>query len=129
MSGHMAILFIILSALLARSLPAAELTDGSGYPGQRIYQQHCAHCHDRPRQTRSRSRQSLASIPQPLIVYALTEGKMQAQGQLLEEAQINSVANYLVGLTAPVTWEAGAGCAKPARPFTPNPGALSAGNA
>ena len=67
----------------------------SGGIGQALYNSRCAVCHDRPTQTRSPSRENLAAMTAETIHFALTQGKMQAQGAGLSDDQRAQLIGYL----------------------------------
>lgn len=46
-------------------------------PGEAVYKQHCASCHDKPAETRAPSRENLAAMTPEAINLALTQGKMK----------------------------------------------------
>lgn len=74
----------------ATAQPAAD-------PGREIYNTRCAACHDNADATRSPSKAALAALPPADIDYALTEGKMQAQGAGLTIAERRQLIRYLTG--------------------------------
>ena len=63
--------------------------------GQAMYNSRCAVCHERPTQTRSPSRDNLAAMTAETIHFALTQGKMQAQGAGLSDDQRAQLIGYL----------------------------------
>jgi len=65
-------------------------------PGKAVYEKACASCHDHP-ETRAPALSSLKGMRYGTAHYALTEGKMKAQGASLTPAEITSVLDYVVG--------------------------------
>jgi polyvinyl alcohol dehydrogenase (cytochrome) len=76
--------------------------------GEAVFQKVCAACHlslittaqanpGKPLDTRAVPREMLRNFPPGAIVNALTNGKMQAQGSALSEAEKRAVAEYLTG--------------------------------
>jgi polyvinyl alcohol dehydrogenase (cytochrome) len=65
--------------------------------GEAIYQSHCAMCHDHPDATRAPSRDNLAVMRPQAIQFALTEGKMKAQGANLSDETRGQLIQYLTG--------------------------------
>ena len=95
----------LVAGLYLTPLHAAEMPTE---PGEEIYRQHCASCHDQPEKTKSRSLDSMREMPNTLIEYALTRGRMQQQGAQLSAAEISAVANYVSGIGASGTGYGGA---------------------
>jgi polyvinyl alcohol dehydrogenase (cytochrome) len=69
------------------------------HPGQAIYRANCAACHDNPEQTRSPAKATLSAMSYQVISFALTKGKMQAQGAALDDQGRGDLINYLTGRT------------------------------
>ena len=67
------------------------------HPGQPLYRQHCAACHDRPDETRAPTKATLEAMSVQALTYALTEGKMRVQGAGLDEQGRGQLINYLTG--------------------------------
>ncbi|HEV7714784.1 MAG TPA: c-type cytochrome, partial [Steroidobacteraceae bacterium] len=67
------------------------------HPGKAIYAKACAACHDHPEATRAPSFDALRATRYATIHFALTEGKMQAQGASLSAAERASLIDYVVG--------------------------------
>ena len=63
-------------------------------PQEKVFEQHCAVCHDNPA-TRAPSRASLRAMSPEFIVAALTDGIMAAPGSALTAPQRVSLAEYL----------------------------------
>jgi polyvinyl alcohol dehydrogenase (cytochrome) len=82
-----------------QTAPAAPLVqtvaDSGPHPGEAVYKQYCASCHDVPDVTKAPSRETLARMPAGAITNALLTGKMRMQAQPLNSAQLSYVSNYL----------------------------------
>ena len=85
-----------LALLLAGCAQAAAVVPASP-PGKAVYDKACASCHDHPGTTRAPSFDALSGMRYGSIHFALTEGKMQAQGSSITAAERASVIDYLVG--------------------------------
>ena len=104
----------LVQAQPAAGRPAAKpisMPDTGGI-GAALYQSRCATCHDRSAQTRSPSRENLAAMTAQTIHFALTEGKMQAQGAGLSDEQRAQLIGYLTTKTdtANADWANGMMC-------------------
>jgi polyvinyl alcohol dehydrogenase (cytochrome) len=73
---------------------------GENVAGKAVYDRACAACHNNPEATRSPSLDTLKSMRYQTISYALTKGKMQAQGASLSSQERADVIDYLVGRQA-----------------------------
>jgi polyvinyl alcohol dehydrogenase (cytochrome) len=82
--------------------PYSAFTEESS-PGATLYQNNCAACHDHPETTRALPRETMAMMPAATIIFALTEGKMKAQGAALSEADRNVLVGYLTGGHGPIS--------------------------
>ena len=82
------------------------------HPGQAIYRNACAACHDNPEATRSPAKATLSAMSFQALTYALTGGKMKIQGQALTEESRGQLINWLTGRdTATLdAWSAGMKC-------------------
>ena len=67
------------------------------HPGEAVYKQNCAACHDNPAGTRAPTKETLKEMSLQFLNFALTEGKMKAQGASLSAEQRGQVINYLIG--------------------------------
>jgi polyvinyl alcohol dehydrogenase (cytochrome) len=67
------------------------------HPGKAVYDSTCAACHDKPDLTRAPSLTALKAMRYGQLHFALTEGKMQAQGATLTPDQRSAVIDFLVG--------------------------------
>ena len=95
----------------SRGAPAAASPRNAhqvgAHPGQVVYERSCAACHDHPGVTRAPSLDALRGMRYGTIHFALTEGKMQAQGASLGSAERASLIDYLVGRSVTDdSWEA-----------------------
>lgn len=66
------------------------------HPGEGIYRQYCAACHDNPEATKSPALSTLQAMSAPNLEFALTQGKMQAQAAAINPADLQLLINYLV---------------------------------
>ena len=71
------------------------------HPGEAVYKQSCAMCHDNPAGTRAPTKDTLKQMSLQFLNYALTEGKMKAQASGLSGEQRAQVINYLIGAKTP----------------------------
>ncbi len=65
------------------------------HPGEDVYKQHCAACHDNPDATKSPTRETLARMTPGMITNALMTGKMIPQATGLSSQQVSYVSDYL----------------------------------
>lgn len=77
----------------ARGAPLPEAAHG----GAQLYQQRCAMCHDHGEALRAPTLSTLKGMRYQQIYYALTIGKMQAQGRMLSGAQRSDLIDFLIG--------------------------------
>jgi len=82
------------------------------HAGQAIYRQHCATCHDNPEATRSPAKTTLEAMSFQTLEFALTQGKMQAQGSALTAETRGELISYLTGKTqrSVETWSQAMAC-------------------
>ncbi len=82
------------------------------HPGQPIYRQYCAACHDKPEETKAPAKATLEAMSFQSISFALTQGKMQVQAAALDEEQRGQLIAYLTGATkrSMETWSQGMMC-------------------
>jgi polyvinyl alcohol dehydrogenase (cytochrome) len=71
--------------------------------GAALYKSNCASCHDHSETTRALPRETMAQMPAATILFALTEGKMKAQGAALSEADRNTLVGYITGGHGPIS--------------------------
>lgn len=97
----------------AWSQPATQPANALPPAGQALYRQHCAMCHDNPEATRSPSKANLEAMSYQTLNYALTQGKMQAQGAALTDETRGQLISYLTGKTtrSAETWSTAMACA------------------
>lgn len=82
-------------------------------PGQAIYRANCATCHDNPETSRAPAKATLSAMSYQTLSFALTKGKMQAQGSGLDDEARGQLINYLTGRAAESreTWSQAMACA------------------
>jgi polyvinyl alcohol dehydrogenase (cytochrome) len=85
-------------ALVAASLQAQSAQPP--HPGQAVYDQACAACHNNPEATRAPAFDTLKAMRYQTILYALNEGKMKVQAASLNSTQKTAVIDFLVGREA-----------------------------
>jgi polyvinyl alcohol dehydrogenase (cytochrome) len=93
---------VIVSSLSALGAHAQGQTGAMAqtdamHPGRAIYERACGTCHNNPEATRSPSFDTLRKMRTETITYALTQGKMQAQGATLSPADRSVLVSYLAG--------------------------------
>ena len=74
---------------------AAVTTPAGPHPGEGVYKQHCASCHDNPELTKAPTRETLARMTSGMITNALMTGKMIPQATMLSSQQVSYVSDYL----------------------------------
>jgi polyvinyl alcohol dehydrogenase (cytochrome) len=76
------------------------------HPGEAVYKQACATCHDNPEATRSPSRDNLKGMSFQFVNYSLTQGKMKDMAAALTPEQRGAVVSYVTGrdTTKSVDW-------------------------
>src|SRR5580692_13142932 len=87
------VLTLLLLTCAARAAPQQD----SAAAGQRVYQRTCSTCHDHAEALRAPTLATLKGMRYQQIYYALTVGKMQAQGKSLSGAQRADLIDYLIG--------------------------------
>ncbi len=87
---------MLVLAIVAASVRAAPQQDGAK-SGELLYQRSCALCHDHGEALRAPTLATLKGMRYQQIYYALTVGKMQAQGQTLSGAQRSDLIDFLIG--------------------------------
>ena len=75
---------------------AAGAPDPS-HPGKALYDKNCAACHDHPTETKSVPFASLRGMRHGTIYYTLTRGKMKLQASTLNEKQLGTLIDFIVG--------------------------------
>ena len=81
----------------AQQAPMYTANAAGGHPGQAIYQQQCAACHDNPETSHAPSKDTLRAMTFQSVSYALTAGKMKIQGANLDADMRGQLINYLTG--------------------------------
>ena len=66
------------------------------HAGQPVYRTFCAACHDRPTR-RAPTKATLGFMSVQALTYALTQGKMKAQGAALTDENRADLISYLTG--------------------------------
>jgi polyvinyl alcohol dehydrogenase (cytochrome) len=108
-------------ALGAWTAGQAQAPQQMPHPGASIYRLRCAACHDNPEATRAPAKATLSAMSVPVLKFALTQGKMQAQAAGLSEDERVQLIEYLTGKSRATrdTWSQAMACTTPARPFDP----------
>ncbi|MEM8767832.1 MAG: PQQ-binding-like beta-propeller repeat protein [Pseudomonadota bacterium] len=102
--------FFLAACLLPGLVQTALAADV--HPGRAVYDVHCAACHDDPEASKARTFDTLTRMIPALIEYALTEGRMKAQGAALSTDELADLMDYFQGQTRNDNdWIAGALCA------------------
>jgi polyvinyl alcohol dehydrogenase (cytochrome) len=78
-----------------RTVVANTVAATGPHPGEEVYKQHCASCHDVPDVTKAPSRETLARMASGQITNALITGRMAAQAAALTSQQVSYVSDYL----------------------------------
>lgn len=75
----------------------AQLAEGpSGpHPGEKVYRDNCASCHDIPDITKAPNKDTLSRMSPGMIAYSMVSGKMTQQSAHLTSGQISEVSSYL----------------------------------
>ena len=76
------------------------------HPGEAVYKQSCAACHDNAEAMRAPSRENLKGMSFQFVNYALTNGKMKDMAASLSAEQRAAVVSYVTGrdTTKTVDW-------------------------
>jgi polyvinyl alcohol dehydrogenase (cytochrome) len=82
------------------------------YLGERLFDQHCASCHDNPAM-HAPSREALAGFSKETVMVALEFGKMQPMATHLSKQERGLIAIYLAGSAPADEWIAEHGCTTP----------------
>ena len=77
--------------------PSAHADDTTPHPGEALYQQHCASCHEGGAVARAPETASLRQLPPDRVRFALTFGLMNQQGRDLMQSQIGDIVRFLSG--------------------------------
>ncbi len=97
------LLVALAAILLGWAVPRAALAQAGPAPGEAVYNNHCAACHDHPETSRAPAKSSLGLLPAAAISYALTDGKMKAMGAGLSDAEREQLIGYLTSGKGPVS--------------------------
>lgn len=73
----------------------AQARPAGPHPGESVYKQHCAACHENAEATKSPTRQTLARMTSGMITNALMTGKMIPQATGLTSQEVSYVSDYL----------------------------------
>jgi polyvinyl alcohol dehydrogenase (cytochrome) len=111
-AGLAALVMAAGAALVVGTELKAQTASQMPHPGQAIYRLRCAACHDNPGDTKSPSRETLGAMSYQTISFALTQGKMQAQGAGLSEEERGQLIGYLTGRSgaSKETWSQAMAC-------------------
>ena len=82
----------VAAAILLGVLPCAARAQS---PGEAVYKQSCASCHDNPEASRAPSKANLAAMRPQTIEYALTQGKMKTMAAGLAGDIRQALIEYL----------------------------------
>ncbi|MCW8196399.1 PQQ-binding-like beta-propeller repeat protein [Proteobacteria bacterium 005FR1] len=86
---------LALAAAICLFAQSAVSQPQSIHPGEKIYQQTCAGCHDNPEATRAPGRESLQAMRRSTVDYAMTLGYMKIQAKNLSEKQREQLLDWL----------------------------------
>ena len=89
----------VLFALGLLMTAVSVIAEQAPHPGRMAYDKHCAACHDNPEQSKARTFETLQRMIPGTIEYALTDGRMKAQGDAMTEAEIADLMDYFRGQT------------------------------
>ena len=67
------------------------------HPGKKIYDERCGACHDKPSEMRTVPFAALRAMRHGTIHFALTQGKMKQQATGLNEQQLGTLIDFVVG--------------------------------
>src|SRR5580658_3511201 len=87
----------VLTFLFLSGAAGAAPQQDSAAAGQRVYQRTCSTCHDHAEALRAPTLATLKGMRYQQIYYALTVGKMQAQGKTLSGPERSALIDYLIG--------------------------------
>ncbi len=74
---------------------AAPARPAGPHPGEAVYRQHCAACHDNAEAIKAPTRETLARMTSGMITNALMTGKMIPQATGLSSQDVSFVSDYL----------------------------------
>lgn len=103
--------FLISSICLISPFSFAQSLN---HPGQTIYDNNCAACHDKPKISKSPSLSTLKNMSTETLAYAMTAGKMKTQASGLSVEEKSTLINFFVGEngTSNEDWLASMKCGK-----------------
>ena len=87
------VLALMVMACAARAAPSSDPAQA----GQGVYQRACAMCHDHGEALRAPTLATLKGMRYQQVYFALTVGKMQAQGQTLTGRERSDLIDFLIG--------------------------------
>ncbi len=96
----------------------AQSRVAAGHPGEALYKQKCASCHDNAEAFRAPTKSNLAAMSFETIDFSLTGGKMKNQGEGMTAAQRVDLISFLTGKSQATleTWTKDMMCAANRRP-------------
>ena len=91
---------VVSAAVAQDAMP--NFGGGSGpadpnHPGKKIYDERCGACHDKPSEMRAVPFAALRAMRHGTIHFALTQGKMKQQATGLNEQQLGTLIDFVVG--------------------------------
>ena len=86
----------LILVVVSAAVRAAPQQDGAK-SGELVYQHSCAMCHDHGEALRAPTLATLKGMRYQQVYFALTVGKMQAQGQTLSALQRSELIDFLIG--------------------------------
>jgi polyvinyl alcohol dehydrogenase (cytochrome) len=89
----LSLLAFVVLACGARAAPQQV----AGKAGELVYQRACAMCHDHAEALRAPTLDTLKGMRYQQLYFALTVGKMQAQGQTLSGSERSELIDFLIG--------------------------------
>ena len=69
---------------------------GFDHPGEQLYKENCAICHDQAESMRAPTLSDIKNMSAPSLRYALTDGKMKQQAAALESIDLDLLIDYLI---------------------------------
>jgi polyvinyl alcohol dehydrogenase (cytochrome) len=86
--------------------PTPVVATAPPHPGEAVYKQSCATCHDNTETTRAPSRENLKGMSFQFVNYSLTQGKMKDLGAALSADERAAVVSFVTGrdTTKTVDW-------------------------
>ncbi|WP_460225293.1 outer membrane protein assembly factor BamB family protein [Aurantivibrio infirmus] len=90
----MGLVVMLSSMFLASKVTFAQ---NNTHPGQAIYDNTCAACHNNPEATKSPALSTLKSMRSETLLYAIDKGKMQTQASTLSAQEKAVLVDFLAG--------------------------------